>query len=140
MAVEFPLSPFKRVPFAGADAEIVFIGPDWTAAAFALQVRNNPGDTGAPIISLMGAAAGIQGISATFNANYAYVDENGVNQVAPATIMQIQIDEAIIEAISLGTPYDKPLQLFYDLHVTPAGSVKRVEMYGAFNIIPGVTI
>lgn len=141
MSVTIDLSADKRVPFLDEDgATIVFVGENFAGGSYAMHIRNNPGDTGAPILGLAGAAAGTQGISVTYDADYIYVDEKGVEQTGPASLVLIQIDEATIEALSLGTPTDKPVILHYDLHVTPSGAPKRVVSQGKFIINPGVTI
>lgn len=141
MAPVVPLVAYKRVPFLDEDgATIVFVGEDFSGGTYLMHVRNNPGDVGDPILSLAGATAGTQGISVTYDTDYLYVDERGVEQTGPASLVLIQIDEATIEALSLGTPTDQPVNLHYDLHVTPLGGVKRVASQGQFIILPGVTI
>jgi hypothetical protein len=141
MAVNLPLLAYKRVPFLEPDgATIVIIGPNWSGATFKMELRNNPGDTGTALLTLNNAAAGSQGISATYASSYSYVDAQGQPATAPATKVLIQIDEATIEALLLGTPPDKPLELVYDLHIAPSGEPKRVYCEGAFTIKPGVTI
>lgn len=134
MAAKLPIAAFKRVPFVD---DIAILGPDYTGAAFAMHIRNQPGDTGSPLVSLAGATAGSQGVSVTYNAAYVY---NEVGDTAPASLILIQIDEATIEALALNNPTNAPLVLYYDLHVTPSGGVKRVECFGEFTIYPGVTI
>ena len=134
MAANFPLSAFKRVPFL---TEIAILGPDYTGADFAMHVRNFEGDTWSPLISLADATAGTQGVSVTYDAAFIYDD---AGSEAPASIIAIQIDEATLEAIALNNPTNKVLTLYYDLHVTPTGEAKRVELYGTFSIYPGVTI
>lgn len=138
MAVELPIGAFKRVPFGGAtgDADIPVVGVDWSGAAFKLDIRVDPGDTGTPLVSLTSASAGSQGISATYEAGYVLPDGTS----APATIIRPQIDEATLEALDLSTRPSSPLELFYDLHVTPSGEPKRVVCFGAFTIYPGVTV
>lgn len=141
MAVTINLEADKRVPFIDVDgATIVFVGEDFSGGTYAMHIRNNPGDTGTPIISLAGATAGTQGISVTYDEEYVYVDETGAEQTGPASLVLIQIDEATLEVLSLGTPIDKPVTLFYDLHITPSGAPKRVVAEGHFVINPGVTI
>lgn len=141
MAPRIDLTAYKRVPFIDEDgATIVFVDENYADAALAMHIRNNPGDTGDPVLSLAGASAGTQGISVTYVADYAYEDEKGVEQEGPASLVLIQIDEATLEGLSLGTPTDKPVTLYYDLHVTPAGAPKRVVAEGKFIINPGVTI
>ncbi|MFN3474095.1 MAG: hypothetical protein ACK4ZW_08625 [Blastomonas sp.] len=140
MAATLNLTAFKRVPFVESDgATIVHIGPDWSDAAFKMDIRQAPGDTGTPIITLATATAGSQGISATYEAAYLF-QVNGTPTTAPATKILIQIDEATIEALDLGTPPDEPVELYYDLHATPSGGIKRVLCEGKFTIKPGATI
>lgn len=141
MAANLPLLAYKRVPFLEPDgATIVIIGPNWSGATYKMDLRQNPGDTGTALLTLNNATAGSQGISATYAASYSYVDANGQAATAPATKVLIQIDEATIEGLLLGTPTDKPLVLHYDLHITPSGEPKRVYCEGTFTIKPGVTI
>lgn len=134
MAAELNLAAFKRVPFVD---DVAILGPDLTGAAFAMHIRNRNGDTGTPLVSLATATAGTQGISVTYDAAYIY---NEAGDEAPASLILIQINEATLEALSLNNPTEKPVELAYDLHVTPSGGVKRVELYGKFTIYPGATI
>jgi hypothetical protein len=134
MAAKVPLEAFKRVPFVD---DVAILGPNYTGAAFSMHIRNRNGDTGTPIVSLANAAVGVQGISVTYIAAYAY---NEAGAVAPASLILIQIDEATLEALALNNPSNEPVVLNYDLHVTPVGGVKRVELLGTFTINPGATI
>ena len=142
MAANVPLSAFKRVPFVAEDGcTWAFVGYDWTGATFLMHVRNNPGDTSTPTITLTGASAGSEGISVTYDTDYSYIDPtSGQAVTAAASLVLVQINEATLEALSLGTPAKDPVELAYDLHVTPSGGVKRVAVYGTFNILPGVTV
>lgn len=141
MAPDIPLTAYKRVPFLDEDGvTIAFPGENFAGGAYAMHIRGNPGDTGVAILSLAGAAPGSQGISVTYDTDYVYVDETGTEQEGPASLVLIQIDEATLEGLSLGTPTDKAVTLYYDLHVTPSGSFKRVVAQGKFIIYPGVTI
>lgn len=136
MAAYLDIEAFKRVPF---DDDVAIIGENLTGAAFSMQIRAHPGDTGTALVSLSNAAPPTQGISVTYNAAYQYQD--GVETItAPASLIRICIAEATLEALALGTPYDEPVDLFYDLHVTPAGGTKRVQFGGKFILNPGVTI
>lgn len=137
MAVNLPLLAYKRVPFVEPDgATFAVVGPNWASAAYRMQIRQRPGDTGAALITLTTAAAGSQGISASYVAEYALPD----GTEAPATKVLIQIDEATLESLEMGTPYDEPVELFYDLHITPSGGTKINYCGGKFTIAPGVTI
>lgn len=136
MAAELDIPAFKRVPF---DDDVAIIGENLTGAAFSMQIRAHPGDTGTALVSLSNANPPTQGVSVTYNAAYQYQD--GASTVtAPATLVRICIDELTLEGLSLGTPFDEPVELFYDLHATPGGGTKRVQFGGKFTLYPGVTI
>jgi len=136
MAAELDIPAFKRVPF---DDDVVVIGENLTGATFLMHIRAHRGDTGTALVSLGNASPPTQGVSVTYDAAYQYQDGNELIS-APASKIRICIDEATLEALSLGTPYDEPVELFYDLHTTPSGGTKRVQFGGKFIIKPGVTI
>lgn len=142
MAIKFPLEAYKRVPFVEPDgATWVFFGFDWSTATFKMEIRQNPGDTGTPLISLGNAAAGSEGVSATYDPAYTYTDPKTKEDVTgPATLVLVQIDESTLEALSLASPASCSVNLHYDLHVTPDGGVKQLPIAGPFTIKPGVTI
>ena len=129
-----PVCAQKRVPF---DRSFIVIGQNWASASFQMHVRLSPGDTSSPLISLGNAAAGSQGISATYDAAYPMPDGSG--NVA-ATIIRARIDEATIEGFALASPSYQVVQLYYDILVTPVGADKIVLCGGVFSIEPGVTI
>lgn len=136
MAAELDIAAFKRVPF---DDDVAIIGENLTGATFAMHIRAHPGDTGTALVSLANASPPSQGLSVTYNAAYQYMD--GPDLItAPASLIRICIDESVLEGLSLGTPYDEPVELFYDLHTTPSGGTKRVQFGGEFILKPGVTI
>lgn len=142
MAVTVPLGAYKRVPYVEPDGVTwAFVGYNWTGAAFLMHIRPSWGDTATPLISLAGAAAGSEGISVSYDASYSYEDpQTGETVTAPASKVLVQINEATLEALALGTPPDEAVELVYDLHVTPSGGVKRVAVQGSFSIYPGSTI
>lgn len=142
MAAKIPLTAFKRVPFVEDDgATFVFFDMDWSTATFAMQIRQKQGDTSTPLVSLSNAPAGSEGISVTVVPDYTYYDPKAQQSfTGEASLVLIQIDEATLEGLALGTPSDCPVRLHYDLHVTPSGKPKRVAVYGSFDILPGVTI
>lgn len=136
MAAHLDIPAFKRVPF---DDDVAIIGENLTGATFAMHIRAHPGDTGTALVSLANASAPSQGLSVIYNPAYQYMD--GVELItAPASQIRICIDEATLEGLSLGTPYDEPVELYYDLHTTPSGGTKRVQFGGQFILKPGVTI
>lgn len=139
MANREDLTAFKRTPWGGATGEgdLVLLGVDYSAAAFLMQIRWREGDAGTAILTLANASAGIQGISATYDAGYLHPDTGAV---MGATIIRRQIDEAAMEAIALASPANVTLNLKHDMHATPVGLPKSVIVYGDFFIKPGVTI
>ena len=138
MAVRIDISAFKRVQFGGASGEgdIPLAGLNWSTAAFAMQIRANPGDTGTALVSLATASAGSEGLSASYDSGYTLPD----GTVTGATTLRIQINEATMEALAAAARTSEPVNLFYDIHVTPSGSSKRMLCYGKFDVYPGVTI
>lgn len=133
MTLSFDLTASKRVPFV---ASFAIVGPDWSGAAYKLELRASPGGTGTALVSIATASAGSQGVSAVYDATYELPD----GSEAPATTITIRITEATIEALSLADPSDEPLELWYDLHITPSGGDKLRYIGGRFTIEPGVTI
>ena len=117
----------KRTPFVES---IAFTGLDFTGATFLMHFRNQPGDTGTPVISLANAVAGSQGLSV------AVATSGGV----PTSTLTIRIDEATMEGLPFAAPTSEYLILHYDLHITPSGGTKRVWLRGLFYVDPGVTI
>lgn len=134
MTARLDIPAFKRVPF---DDDVAIIGENLSAATFLMHIRANRGDTGTPLVTLSNASPPSAGVSATYNSAYQW-QENGEVLTAPASLVRIIIAEATLEALSLGTPYDEPVALFYDLHATT--DTKRVQFGGKFILKPGVTI
>ena len=119
---------YKRTPYK--PGTIQFRALDFTGATLLMHIRNLPGDTGAPLVSLAGATAGTQGLSIT----------TSTVSGATSTFLTIQIDEATLEALPSAAPASLPLALYYDLHITPSGGTKQVWLAGKFTVNPGVTI
>lgn len=124
----------KRVPWV---ADLPVEGPDYTGGTFKMEVRQKPGDSGTALLTLNGAAAGSEGISATYDAGYT---DPETGEAFAATIFRFQINETTLEGLGLGTPADKPVELNYDVHVTPSGGTKFVLCRGTFTYYPGVTL
>lgn len=112
---------------------IDFVGYDFTAATFEMQVRLYPDATGAALISLVNAASASQGLSVTV------VTTDGI----PTSTVQIRITEANIEALlpypSSGIKQAEDLVLYYDFVITGGGLEKSRWLAGQFIITPGVT-
>lgn len=135
MAANIPITiQSKRVPWV---ATLPVEGPDYSGATLKMEVRQLPGDSGAALLTLNGAAAGSEGISAAYDAGYT---DPETGEAFAATVFTFRIAEATLEALGLGTPSNEPVRLNYDLHVTPSGGDKFVLCYGTFTYYPGVTL
>lgn len=128
-----PISCFKRVPF---DGTIVLMGQNLTGATALMEIRQNPGDQGAPLVSL-GAFSSGQGISISWDATYPDPDGTLPNG---ASLVRIRIAEATLKGLLYNTPASADLVLHYDIHITPSGGTKYVYSRGEFTIMPGVTL
>lgn len=122
----------KRVPF---DDTISIMWQDYSDATPLMHVRTEPGDGGTPLISLGPSSEGGEGIELTYDP--AFVDPDGGDP--GATIVRIIIDEATLEGLDYGADPASPVELHYDIHLTPASGKKFVFCGGRFVIHPGVT-
>lgn len=135
MAANIPITVVsKRVPWV---EDLPVEGPDYSGATFKMEVRQRAGDTGTALITLNNATAGTEGISCTYDTGY--VDPETA-EIFAASVILFQIDETTMEALAGGTPTDSPIELHYDVHVTPVGGKKFVLCYGSFTYWPGVTV
>ena len=124
----------KRVPF---DETIADMRDDWTGATPLMEIRAEPGDSGAALVSLGASTAGSQGIALSYDADYP--DPDGDPDLIGATLINILIDEATLEGLAYSADSSERLALYYDLHLTPSGGKKFVACAGSFTIDPGVT-
>ena len=129
-----PLGAFKRVPF---DQTIAWMLADWTGAAVAMEIRPEPGGSGAALVTLGASVSGAQGVAVTYDADYP--DPEGV-LADGATLVRIIIDEATLEGLLLGADPAADVVLHYDIHLTPVGGKKFIFSAGTFAIKPGVTL
>lgn len=133
MAARLDLTAWKRTPYG---EDIAFIGPDWTGDDLKMEIRNLPGDTGDPLVSLARVSGSGEGLSTDYDPAYPVPR---TTTTAPATILTIRVNETTLEGLLPAAPTSAPLQLFYDVHVGN-GSAKRVVIQGTFTISPGVTL
>jgi hypothetical protein len=124
----------KRVPL---DIEFPEMGVNYTGATMLMHVRSEPGTTGSPIIALSNASPPSQGLSVRYDSDF--VDPEGPLPNG-ASLIRVMIDEATLEGLPLASDAAKPLELFYDIHVTPVGGIKFVFCGGKFLVYPGVTL
>jgi hypothetical protein len=121
----------RWTPFVDVTA---FEGFDFSAATFALQIRQYRDAPGDPLVSLVNAAANAQGVSVTV----ATVEIDGVDTLVSS--VQIRINETTLEALLLNAAgAGKDIPLVYDLHITTTGLGKIRWMEGAFVIKAGAT-
>lgn len=138
LAIEWNFEAFKRVPWGGdtGEADFVEAGVDLSGADFRMEIREQLGASATAAIVLTKQAAGTQGISAQYVANYAHPTEG---DLGPATIIRPYITEANMEGLALASPESADKVWYYDLHVTPVGGLKYVYAYGTFTVKPGAT-
>jgi predicted nicotinamide N-methyase len=135
-AFNYPIYHYSRhVQWGGAvgDADIILFGPDYSGATFVLTLASAPG--AAAVATLNNAAAGTQGVSATFEDPFTHPT---TGEVGSATIIRPQLDEATMEALTWGADPAAPLELYYDLLMTPAGAPQRAICFGSFTLYPGI--
>lgn len=139
MAFELGWQAWKQVQFGGStgDQDITYYGKNWSAATFKMEVRVAFGETGAALISLTNAAAGLQGISATYDAG---IIDKETGQVVGGTVIRPQIDAATLIALAGASPLSSDRVLYADFHITPVGLPKRLIRYGTFTVKPGSTL
>lgn len=124
----------KRVPFVACIPEM---GVDYTGATITAEIRAARGDQGTALITLGTTVAPDEGVSVTYDANF--VDPTGVSPNG-ASLFEVRIAEATLEALPYATPAAKDLTLYYDIHVEPVGGTKFVLAGGEFIVAPGVTL
>lgn len=119
--------PSKRVPWGGdaGDGDFIIEGVDWSGATFVFSIA--PSEGAAVSKTVTNAAAGSEGVSASYNGSYA--NEEGA--VVGATTIRVQLAEASMETLGAG-------EFVYDLLVTPIGESQRVLCKGGFTVEAGV--
>jgi hypothetical protein len=130
VAYELPITAFRHAPWG---RELVLIAEDWSAATFEWAFAVRPGD--ASLITLENRAAGIEGISASFDP--AYVHPRSGAQVG-ATIITPLMDEVTLALLPEPVPSSADIVLYHTLYATPADGLKRVMCFGSFTIKQGV--
>lgn len=131
---EISIKVAKRAPF---DDVIAVMGYDYSAAAFAMDIRNEPGDQGDALASLATTVAPAQGISCSYDPDYADPEGDGP---AGASLIRIRVNETTNENLPYASDPAADKRFHYDLHVTPDGGKKFVFCAGAYIVSPGVTL
>lgn len=111
---------------------IDFQGYDYSAAAFAMQVRLVKDAAGTPLVSLSTvASSSTEGVAMTG----VDTDANGV----PTTHISIRINETTIDGLPEPSELGDDVVLYYDLQITPSGGDKYRSLEGMFTVKAGVT-
>ena len=134
IAANIPLVAYRRVAL---HVEIPIMGENYAGATLAMHVRNEPGDTGTPLIALANVTPPNQGLSVTYNASYPDPDGKLPNG---ASLVRVSISKATLEALPFPSDRSKPLELCYDIHITPPSETTFIYCGGAFLVYPGVTV
>lgn len=123
---------FKSAVFGGASGRVFIdvLGKNLSGATFAWAFSRTNGGT--PEFTLTNAAAGTQGISATYDAGMVRPD-NGA--VVGGTRIVPQIDEATLEGLTFAGAAD--LELIHTLYETAVGGSKRVRCEGVLTVKQG---
>lgn len=109
---------------------IDFVGLDLTGATMKMQVRDRK-DGGFVRADLTTVPSnGTEGVSLV-----SVVTTAGV----PTSRLSIRINEPTMEAMSAATEPGEDAQIWWDIHITPAGGVKFVALEGPFIIMAGST-
>lgn len=108
------LNQGREIPFSHT---LTFQDEDLTAAAFAGEVKAEPGQTSAALASM------------TF----------GTPTLSSGdTIVVATIAQATINALPENTDKTEPIELAYDIYVTPSGGSRELAMGGIFKVNAGV--
>jgi hypothetical protein len=130
MAFEKPIIHHsKHVPWGGS----IFVGEDVSTSTFKMSFAAAPG--GAVLVNLNPAAAGVQGVSVAYDADF--IDPESGEVVGASTITP-QMAETSLEGLTWGDDPAADLVLHYDLTETPATGQQRIVCYGTFTIGAGV--
>lgn len=132
---------------------LAFVGLDFTAATFAMQVRLFADASGSPMISLAtvttAAAEGVRLISAATDtvANHVAAgrlaqvpDGMTTSTVVALSLVGIRINKATMGALPFPAERGTDLALAWDLHITPSGGLEDKYIGGAFIVRAGVTV
>jgi hypothetical protein len=143
-----PLYADRNVAF---DATVMFVGWDFTGAAIKMQVRLAPDAPGTPLLDLSTAGSGVSIDYAGTDtvANHIAADRITADQVptgyttADDMTLSLVAFSASKAAMALSAvPADEngdPVNLAYDILITPSGGTEDKYQYGAFIVRGTVT-
>lgn len=104
-----------------------FVGFDYSAATFVVELRDWADKPGAAIVTLGNAASNAEGVSVSV------VTNEGV----PTSTVQIRINETTIEGLPFGKPRGTDWRGVYALDITGGGHAKTRRMRGKFIVTAG---
>jgi hypothetical protein len=134
MAFEIAITAFRHAPWGGTGVldYVVQLGVDWEDAAFQWAFAPEPG--AAASFVLVNEAAGSQGVSAEYQADYVHPNSGAI---VGATIITPLITQATFAELPDPVPTSADIVLYHTLYVTPPGGTKRVFCFGDFVIKQG---
>lgn len=142
--------------------EIAFPGFDFFGATFAAQIRSYPDQPGDPLVNLgtVGASPSAQGVARTYSGTATIAAHIAAGRLTsaiyekanPATgelyaagdnlllsVIRIRVNETTMEGLPYPPELGDDLTLYWDLHITPDGSIKEKFAGGKFIVRAGVT-
>lgn len=123
---------YRSAVFGGASGRVFIdvLGQDLSGAAFAWAF--SPANGATPSFTLTNAAAGSQGISASYDA---LIRNPETGEILGGTRILPQIDETTLEGLTFSGASD--LNLIHTLYETPVGGTKRVRCAGILTVKQG---
>lgn len=143
-----PLAGDRWTPFTRT---LQFEGVDFTAAIFAMQVRDRKdgGALRADLATVGSASAeGVRLIYGGTDTVAGHIAAGRIDDVPEGmstsdslilSLVGIRINESTMEAMTPATEVGDDAVAYWDLHVTPSGGLKDLYLYGPFTIRAGAT-
>lgn len=122
----YPIEAARHTPF---DDPLTFRGIDLTGAVMKAQVRveKDGGEIKADLDTVL-----------TPETEGLYLVSAGLVDGVMTSEVRMWIDEATMKAMTPAPDQGEDVILYWDLHITPAGGVKQVYLYGTFTVLAGV--
>lgn len=129
-----------------------FLGLNFTGAVFAMHVRLNPDAPGTPLVALATVAtASVEGVRLIYGGT-----DTVANHIAAGRLdnvpqgyvsgdslilssVGVRINETTMETLPFPSERGDDAGLVWDMHITPAGSIKDKYIGGKFTVRAGAT-
>jgi hypothetical protein len=143
---------------------MAFVGYDFTSAAFKMEIRLTRDAVGSPLVSLTTQTTDVQGVRRTYSGTDTIANHRTAARLSPSdtdtllatknpatganylltdsillSIVAIRIDKATMSALPFPAERGNDIDLYWDLHITPAGSDEGDYAGGVFTVAAGVT-